>query len=55
VLQALPPAVNSGSFVSGVVLVGQTNPVTKISPTPTGLDAAYLYYRIVSGYTVQWE
>jgi uncharacterized protein (TIGR03437 family) len=55
VLQALPPAVNSGSFVSGVVLVGQTSAVTPINPAPTGLDAAYLYYRIISGYTVDWQ
>jgi hypothetical protein len=55
VLQALPPAINSGSFVSGVVLVGQASPVTKMSPVPTGLDAAYMYYRFLTGYTVQWQ
>ena len=59
VLQALPQTVFNGtpsnSFVAGVLLVGQTGPVTKISPPPTGLDAAYLYYRIISGYTVQWQ
>jgi hypothetical protein len=59
VLQALPQTTvdgtPSGSDLPGVVLVGQTSPVTKISPAPTGLDAAYLYYRIISGYTVDWQ
>jgi len=55
VLEALPPAINSGSFVSGVVLIGETSPVTKIVPPPAGLGAAYLYYRIISGYTVVWQ
>jgi hypothetical protein len=55
VMQAMPPATNSGSFVSGVVLVGQSSAVTKITPVPTGLDAAYMYYRLISGYTVQWQ
>jgi len=54
VLQALPSN-SSGSELSGAVLVGQTSPVTKITPTPAGLDAAYLYYRMISGYTVQWQ
>jgi uncharacterized protein (TIGR03437 family) len=55
VLKALPPATNSGSFVSGVALLGQTSQVTAISPAPTGLDAAYLFYRFIVGYTVQWQ
>ncbi len=53
-LQALPAGI-AGPEVPGLVLVGQTSAVTKISPVPSGLDAAYLYYRIISGYTVQWE
>jgi hypothetical protein len=24
-------------------------------PAPTGLDAAYLYYRFLAGYTVEWQ
>jgi uncharacterized protein (TIGR03437 family) len=55
VLEALPSGAASGSPVAGLVLVGPVSAVTKIAPVPTGLDAAYLYYRIVSGYTVQWE
>jgi len=55
VLQALPSGASSGSPISGLVLVGPVSAVTKINPAPTGLDAAYLYYRIVSGYSVQWE
>jgi hypothetical protein len=54
VLQALPQT-TSGSDLPGLVLVGPASAVTKISPVPTGLDAAYLYYRFISGYTVQWE
>jgi hypothetical protein len=54
VLQALPPGEN-GVPASGFVAVGPASAVTKISPAPTGLDAAYLYYRFVTGYTVQWQ
>jgi hypothetical protein len=55
VLQALPSGAGSGSPISGLVLVGPASAVTKINPVPAGLDAAYLYYRILSGYSVQWE
>ncbi len=55
VLEALPTGAESGSPISGVVLVGPISAVTNITPVPTGLDAAYLYYHIISGYTVQWE
>ncbi|MGA2591576.1 MAG: hypothetical protein ABSH32_16780 [Bryobacteraceae bacterium] len=54
VLQALPQT-TSGSALPGLVLVGPASGATKISPVPTGLDAAYLYYRFIAGYTVQWE
>ena len=55
VLEALPSGASSGSSISGMVLVGPASAVTKINPTPTGLDAAYLYYRIISGYSVEWQ
>jgi len=55
VLESLPSGAQSGSPVSGMVLVGPVSPVTIITPVPSGLDAAYLYYRIINGYSVQWE
>lgn len=59
VLQALPQTTVNGtpgnSDIPGFVLVGPASAVTKISPAPTGLDAAYLYYRFISGYTVNWQ
>ena len=59
VLQALPQTALNGtpsaSDIPGVVLVGPASGATKISPTPQGLDAAYLYYRFLSGYTVDWQ
>jgi len=54
VLQALPPSL-SGSALPGLVLVGPASAVTKMSPLPAGLDAAYLYYRFLTAYTVQWQ
>jgi uncharacterized protein (TIGR03437 family) len=50
-LPAGPPDVP----LAGLVLVGPASAVTPISPVPTGLDAAYLYYRFITGYTVQWQ
>jgi uncharacterized protein (TIGR03437 family) len=59
VLQALPQTAFNGtpsnSDIPGLVLVGPASGVSKISPVPTGLDAAYLYYRFISGYTVDWQ
>jgi uncharacterized protein (TIGR03437 family) len=55
VLQALPANTPSLSAVPGIVLVGPAGTVSKLNPAPTGLDAAYLYYRIISGYSVQWQ
>ncbi len=54
VLQALPSTI-SGSDLPGLVLVGPASGATPMSPVPAGLDAAYLYYRFLSGYTVQWQ
>ena len=54
VLEALP-APGPGFPLSGMVFVGPASEVTKMDPTPTGLDAAYLYYRIIAGYSVQWQ
>jgi len=54
VLEALPVGA-SNVPLAGLVLVGPASGVTKLSPSPTGLDAAYLYYRFITGYTVQWQ
>jgi uncharacterized protein (TIGR03437 family) len=54
VLEALPAGA-AGSVIAGMVLVGPVSAVTKIATPPQGLDAAYLYYRIISGYSVQWQ
>jgi uncharacterized protein (TIGR03437 family) len=54
VLAALPAGAPDVPL-AGLVLVGPASAVTPINPLPTGLDAAYLYYRIISGYTVQWQ
>jgi hypothetical protein len=54
VLEALPAGANNAPL-AGLVLVGPASAVTPISPAPSGLDAAYLYYRFISGYTVQWQ
>jgi uncharacterized protein (TIGR03437 family) len=53
-LQALP-APGPGFPLAGMVFVGPASAVTKVSQAPTGLDAAYLYYKIISGYSVQWQ
>lgn len=55
ILSTLPFSLTSGSVIPGAVLVGPASGATKISPVPSGLDATYLYYRFVSGYTVQWQ
>ena len=55
VLQTLPPRGNSGSVVQGLVTVGPVSAPVKISPTPTGLDALYMYFRFIQGYTVYWQ
>src|ERR1700691_4895911 len=54
VLQALP-APGPGFPLAGMLFVGPASAVTEVTPAPTGLDAAYLYYRVISGYSVQWQ
>lgn len=53
-LQTLPASAN-GPLVAGMVLVGPISAPQKISPPPSGLDALYMYYRFLSGYTVAWQ
>jgi uncharacterized protein (TIGR03437 family) len=55
VLQALPVVDDDTAGVSGMVMVGPVSAVTPINPVPTGLDAAYLYYRFIQGYAVEWQ
>ncbi|MGC9947929.1 MAG: hypothetical protein ABSF64_16305 [Bryobacteraceae bacterium] len=54
VLAALP-AGGADVPLAGLVLVGPASAVTPIAPPPTGLDAAFLYYRFLAGYTVEWQ
>jgi uncharacterized protein (TIGR03437 family) len=53
-LETLPASV-SGPLAAGMVLVGPISAPQKISPPPMGLDALYMYYRLLSGYTVTWQ
>ena len=53
-LQTLPASAN-GPLAAGMVLVGPIGAPQKISPPPAGLDALYMYYRLLSGYTVEWQ
>jgi uncharacterized protein (TIGR03437 family) len=54
VLEALPAGAENQPL-AGLVLVGPASGVVPISPAPTGLDAAFLYYRFITGYSVQWQ
>jgi hypothetical protein len=54
VLQALPPT-SPNTDGTASVMVGPVSAPSKISTTPTGLDALYVYYRFIQGYTVVWE
>jgi uncharacterized protein (TIGR03437 family) len=56
VLQALP-ATPPGSLgiPFGFLLVGEASTPVQITPTPSGLDAAFVFYRLLSGTFAQWE
>lgn len=55
VLQSLPTNAGSQSVIPpGELLVGPASPVTKIT-TPSGLDAAYIYYHFIQGTNVSWQ
>jgi uncharacterized protein (TIGR03437 family) len=55
VLQSLPSTTGPSSFPLGFLLVGSSGPAQKVSPTPSGLDAAYVFYRILAGGSVVWQ
>jgi hypothetical protein len=52
VLEAIPTRAqsSSGSPLSGAILVGPVSAPVKISPAPSGLTAAYIFYNLVQGY-----
>jgi len=49
VLETLPDTSDSGSPVGSWILVGPASAAEKINPAPSGLDAAYLFYKFVQG------
>jgi uncharacterized protein (TIGR03437 family) len=55
VLQALPSTAQSSTVPLGYLLLGNSGPPQQISPVPAGLNAAYLFYRILSGVNIVWE
>lgn len=54
VLQAMP-ASTGGAALAGELLVGPASGGVKITPVPTGLDAAYVFYHFIAGATVAWQ
>jgi hypothetical protein len=56
VLSALPSTQASASIIPpGELLVGPASGATKVSPTPSGLDAAYIFYHFIQGVNVGWK
>ena len=56
VLSALPSTQGSASLIPpGELLVGPASGATKLSTTPTGLDAAYIFYHFIQGLNVGWK
>jgi uncharacterized protein (TIGR03437 family) len=56
VLSALPNTQASGSVIPpGELLVGPASGAVKVSPTPSGLDAAYIFYHFIQGVNVGWK
>ena len=56
VLSALPSTQGSASLIPpGELLVGPASGATKVSPTPSGLDAAYIFYHFIQGLNVGWK
>jgi hypothetical protein len=55
VMQALPSTAGSGSTLAGEILVGPASGAVPITPTPSGLDAAYIYYHFIQGLPAVWQ
>jgi len=55
VLQTLPSTTSSPSPVAGELLLGPAGATKTISPLPSGIDAAYIFYHFIAGTTVMWQ
>ena len=56
VLSALPSTQASASIIPpGELLVGPATGAMPVSPTPNGLDAAYIFYHFIQGLNVGWK
>ena len=56
VLQSLPSTAASQSVIPpGELLVGPASGAVKTSTTPSGLDAAYIFYHFIQGLNVTWK
>jgi hypothetical protein len=56
VLAGLPNTQGSSSVVPpGELLVGPASGAQKLSTTPSGLDAAYIFYHLIQGVNVGWK
>jgi len=55
VLEALPSTLSSPSPTAGELLVGPLSGAVPITPAPSGLDAAWIFYQFVAGLQVWWQ
>jgi uncharacterized protein (TIGR03437 family) len=56
VLSALPSTQASASSIPpGELLVGPASGAIPVTPTPSGLDAAYIFYHFIQGLNVGWK
>jgi uncharacterized protein (TIGR03437 family) len=59
VLSALPStaaSVSAGGLIpTGYLLVGPASKLEPVTPTPSGLDAAYIYYHFIQGANAVWK
>jgi hypothetical protein len=56
VLQSLPSTATSTAAVPpGSLQVGPASGAVTVTPTPAGLDAAYIFYHYVAGVNVVWQ
>jgi len=56
VLSALPSTQASASIIPpGELLVGPASGAIPVTPTPSGLDAAYIFYHFIQGLNVGWK
>jgi hypothetical protein len=56
VLQGLSSTQGSQSLIPvGELLVGPASGAVKLSTTPSGLDAAYIFYHFIQGANVTWQ